>query len=104
MRPLDEHIGGTVALVVDGDASSRAVRTTMLRDCGVGTVLQASRPQDARRLRHHARRTRHLGEDVEQHDVIERALPERELLRVPQAHARVLRLRERNGRARADIG
>ena len=50
MRPLDEHIDGTVALVVDGDASSRAVRTAMLRDCGVGTVLQATRPQDARRL------------------------------------------------------
>ncbi len=50
MRPLDEDIANTVALVVDGDASSRVVRATMLRDCGVASVMQATRPLEARRL------------------------------------------------------
>jgi CheY-like chemotaxis protein len=50
MRLLDENIASAVALVVDGDASSRVVRMTMLRDCGVGSIVQATRPHDARRL------------------------------------------------------
>lgn len=38
------------ALVIDGNPASRSVLAAMLRDVGVGTVVQSSRAQDARRL------------------------------------------------------
>lgn len=50
MRPLDADIDNTVALVVDGNPASRSVLVAMLRDAGVGNVVQATRAQDARRL------------------------------------------------------
>jgi len=41
------------ALIVDGNHTSRSILAAQLRDMGVGTVVQSSRPQDARgRLEH----------------------------------------------------
>lgn len=50
MRLLDEHIAHAVALVVDGNASSRAVCAQMLRDAGVASVVQSGHPKEARQL------------------------------------------------------
>lgn len=50
MRPLDADIGQAVALVIDGNPSSRSVLSAMLREAGVGTVLQSTRALDARKL------------------------------------------------------
>ncbi len=50
MRPLDEFIAGSVALVIDGNVASRAACVQMLRDAGVGELVQAAHPQDGRRL------------------------------------------------------
>lgn len=50
MRLLDADIETAVALVIDGNPSSRSVLGAMLRDAGVGTVIQTPRAQEARRL------------------------------------------------------
>jgi len=50
MRLLDADIEGAVALVIDGNPSSRSVLVAMLREAGVGTVMQTTRAQEARRL------------------------------------------------------
>jgi len=50
VRPLDADIGQAVALVIDGNPSSRSVLSAMLREAGVGTVLQSTRALDARKL------------------------------------------------------
>lgn len=50
MIPLDRHMQGTTALVVDGNDASRSVLVSFLRDFGVGETVQARRAQDARRL------------------------------------------------------
>lgn len=50
MPSLDADIGAAAALVVDGNGSSRAVLAATLREFGVGSVVQATRAQDARRL------------------------------------------------------
>lgn len=55
MRPLDTDIEKAVALVVDGNDSSRSVLAAILRDAGVGTVVQATRAQEARKLLEHRR-------------------------------------------------
>lgn len=55
MRPIDADILHAVALVVDGNPSSRGVLTAMLRECGVANVTQALHAQDARRLLEHRR-------------------------------------------------
>lgn len=49
MNPIDADIGKATGLVIDGNAASRAALAGMLRDCGVGNVLQANRAQDGRR-------------------------------------------------------
>lgn len=55
MRPLDADIDRAVALVIDGNPSSRSVLAAMLREAGVGTVLQTTRALDARKLLGHRR-------------------------------------------------
>jgi len=55
MRPLDADIEQAVALVVDGNPASRTVLVAMLREAGVGTIVQATRAQEARRLLEHRR-------------------------------------------------
>lgn len=55
MRLLDSHIETAAALVIDGNPSSRSVLAAMLREAGVGTVIQAARAQEARRLLEHRR-------------------------------------------------
>lgn len=55
MRPLDADIGQAAALVVDGNPASRSVLVAMLRDAGLGTVVQATKAQEARRLLEHRR-------------------------------------------------
>ncbi|MBK9135727.1 MAG: response regulator [Betaproteobacteria bacterium] len=55
MRPLDAEIDQAVALVVDGNPASRSVLVAMLREAGVGTVVQATKAQEARRLLEHRR-------------------------------------------------
>jgi len=55
MRPLDADIERAVALVVDGNPSSRSVLVAMLREAGTGTVVQAMKVQEARRLLEHRR-------------------------------------------------
>lgn len=42
------------ALIVDGNSTSRSILAAQLRDLGVGTVVQSSRPQDARGKLEHA--------------------------------------------------
>ncbi|MEN9453126.1 MAG: hypothetical protein RLZZ369_2185, partial [Pseudomonadota bacterium] len=42
------------ALIVDGNHTSRSILAAQLRDMGVGTVVQSSRPQDARGKLEHA--------------------------------------------------
>lgn len=42
------------ALIVDGNHTSRSILAAQLRDLGVGTVVQSSRPQDARGKLEHA--------------------------------------------------
>jgi len=55
VRALDPDIGRAVALVVDGNPSSRGVLTQMLKDCGVGNVVQGLHAHEARRLLEHRR-------------------------------------------------
>lgn len=55
MRPLDADIGHAEALIVDGNPASRSALAAMLRDAGVGGVVQATKAQDARRLLEHRR-------------------------------------------------
>lgn len=55
MRPLDADIDRAVALVVDGNPSSRSVLVAMLREAGIGTVVQAMKAQEARRMLEHRR-------------------------------------------------
>lgn len=50
MRFLDTDIPSAIALVVDGNAASRSVLAGMLRDAGVGSVVQAANLPEARRL------------------------------------------------------
>jgi len=50
MPLLDADITRATALVIDANAASRSSLASMLRDCGVAHITQASRPQDARRL------------------------------------------------------
>ncbi len=50
MQLLDPDIGDCRALVIDGNPTSRSALVSMLRDWGVGTVAQASRPEDARKI------------------------------------------------------
>ena len=49
MATTDDDYSACSALVVEGNPTSRSILITQLRDLGVGTVLQASRPADARR-------------------------------------------------------
>ena len=50
MRPLYADVSAARALVVDGNPSLRSMQAMMLRDMGVGSVVQASKASDARRL------------------------------------------------------
>lgn len=50
MQLLDPDIADCRALVIDGNPTSRSALVGMLRDWGVGTVAQASRPLDARKI------------------------------------------------------
>ncbi|CAN7153455.1 response regulator [Rhizobacter sp. LjRoot28] len=50
MVPLDSEIGKARALVIDGNAASRSVLTSMLREFGVADITQARKAQEARRL------------------------------------------------------
>lgn len=49
MQPLDPDIANCRVLVVDGNATSRSIIVSQLRDFGVLDIGQASRPTDARR-------------------------------------------------------
>jgi CheY-like chemotaxis protein len=50
MQLLDPQIGDCRALVIDGNPTSRSTQVAMLRDWGVGTVAQTSRPADALKI------------------------------------------------------
>ena len=50
---LDAEIEKTRALVIDGNPTSRSVLVGMLRDFGVGTIVQCSRATDARQHLEH---------------------------------------------------
>lgn len=50
MQLLDPDIGECKALVVDSNPTSRSTLVAMLRDWGVGTVVQTGRPADARKV------------------------------------------------------
>lgn len=50
MQPLDPDIQECKALVIDGNPTSRSTLVSMLRDWGVGTVVQTGRPADARKI------------------------------------------------------
>ena len=50
MRSLYADVSECRALVVDGNPSLRSMEAMMLRDMGVGSVVQASKASDARRL------------------------------------------------------
>jgi CheY-like chemotaxis protein len=50
MRLLDADIEKAGALVIDGNPSSRSVLAAMLREAGVGSIVQTTRAQEARRL------------------------------------------------------
>jgi CheY-like chemotaxis protein len=47
--PIYPDVGDCRALIVDGNATSRSVLAAMLRDMGVGTVVQCARVAEARR-------------------------------------------------------
>jgi CheY-like chemotaxis protein len=49
MIPLDSDIQNCNALVIDGNSTSRSTLVAMLRDWGLGTVVQAGRIADARK-------------------------------------------------------
>jgi cytochrome c-type biogenesis protein CcmH/NrfG len=49
MAKLEDDLSNCAALVIDGNATSRAILVSQLRDFGVGTVVQAARAVDARR-------------------------------------------------------
>jgi CheY-like chemotaxis protein len=53
MPPLDADIAECRVLVVDGNATSRSIIISQLRDFGVLDIAQASRPTDARRALEH---------------------------------------------------
>lgn len=55
MRPLDTDIDKALALVVDGNPASRSVLVAMLREAGIGQIVQATKAQEARRLLEHRR-------------------------------------------------
>jgi len=50
MQPLDPDIQECKALVIDANPTSRSTLVSMLRDWGVGTVVQTGRPADARKI------------------------------------------------------
>ncbi|MBC7954797.1 MAG: response regulator [Cytophagales bacterium] len=50
MIPLDAEISKARALVIDGNAGSRSALVTMLREFGVGEIVQARKAQEGRRL------------------------------------------------------
>lgn len=50
MQPLDPDIQECKALVIDANPTSRSTLVSMLRDWGVGTVIQTGRPADARKV------------------------------------------------------
>lgn len=50
MQPLDPDIQECKALVIDANPTSRSTLVSMLRDWGVGTVIQTGRPADARKI------------------------------------------------------
>lgn len=50
MALYDDDLSNTRALVVDGNPTSRAILVNQLRDFGVGTVEQATRSIDARKV------------------------------------------------------
>ncbi len=50
MSRLEHDIHECRALVIDGNATSRSVLTSQLRDFGVGTVVQTGRVRDARQI------------------------------------------------------
>jgi CheY-like chemotaxis protein len=50
MQLLDPDIADCRSLVIDANPTSRSTLVSMLRDWGVGTVAQASRPIDARKI------------------------------------------------------
>ncbi|MEO8298943.1 MAG: tetratricopeptide repeat protein [Burkholderiales bacterium] len=49
MTPLDPDIQDCKALVIDGNPTSRSTLVAMLRDWGLGTVVQTGRPEEARK-------------------------------------------------------
>lgn len=50
MQLLDPDIAECRALVIDGNLTSRSTLVSMLRDWGVGTVVQSARPGEARKV------------------------------------------------------
>lgn len=50
MKPLDKSIANSKALVIDSNPTSRGMLVAMMRDFGFGSVAQASRVEDARRM------------------------------------------------------
>ncbi|MFM2059540.1 MAG: hypothetical protein RLY71_3925 [Pseudomonadota bacterium] len=50
IQPLDPTIHQCRALVIDGNPTSRSTLVAMLRDWGLGLVVQTGRPADARRI------------------------------------------------------
>jgi CheY-like chemotaxis protein len=50
ITPLDPHMQGTSALVVDANNASRCTLVNFLKDFGVQETVQARRAHDARRL------------------------------------------------------
>jgi tetratricopeptide (TPR) repeat protein len=49
MALFEDDFSECSAMVVDGNPTSRSILVSQLRDFGVGTVMQAARPSDARR-------------------------------------------------------
>ncbi len=49
MAKPEDDLSSCAALVIDGNATSRSILISQLRDFGVGTVVQAARAVDARR-------------------------------------------------------
>lgn len=47
---LDSDITSATALVIDANPASRTLLAGMLREFGLGEIVQSSRAQDARRL------------------------------------------------------
>lgn len=49
LTPPEDDLSGSKALVIDSNPTSRSILVSQLRDFGVGTVVQCSRPVDGRR-------------------------------------------------------